>query len=79
MSKTIAVLASVAALTFANGAWAGSNGSFFYNGHGHGHGHGSDHDDDDDHDGVCERIHNDFLRHLCQKVKNHDHEHPTSP
>lgn len=78
MSKTIAVLASVAALTFANGAWAGSYNSYFYNGGGHGH--GNDHGGgDDDHDGVCERIHNDFLRHLCQKVKNHGQEHPTSP
>lgn len=79
MSKTIAVLASVAALTFASGAQAtGSHGSYFYGGGGghSGHGHG---EDDDEDGGVCSRIRNDYLRHLCYKIKNHVGEHPASP
>lgn len=77
MYKTIAILASVAALSYASGAQAtGSHGSFFYHGGGY-----HDGDAEEDHDGppggICNRIHNNFLRKICHHVA-HEHEHPAS-
>ncbi|MFN3524370.1 MAG: hypothetical protein ACK4YQ_19160 [Phenylobacterium sp.] len=80
MSKKIAILVSVAALSLATGAQAGgSHGSYFWGGWGGHGGHG--HDDDDDNGGsICARIQNDFLRKLCYKIKNgHDDDNPVSP
>lgn len=83
MSKTIAVVASVTALMFANAAWAGSNSSFFYHGggyhggHGGGYGHGGGGEGSDD--GVCKKIKNPILRYICYKLKDGGPEHPASP
>lgn len=81
MSRTIAVVISVAALTFASGAQAGSYGSYFWGGGGHGHGggHGGGGAGEEG-SGVCERIRNPLLRYLCFKIKNHhDDDDPVSP
>jgi hypothetical protein len=75
MSKTIAVLATVAALSFASGAQAGSSGSFFYNG---GH-HSSEHEGGEgSSSSICNRIRIDFLRRICRRISS-EHEHPVSP